>query len=302
MKRPKVTIMIPTYNQEAYILEAVESARRQTYRNLEILIGNDASTDRTGVLLDAVKDPRIRRIDNQTNLGRLGNYRNLLGSASGEWVVNLDGDDYFTHDGFIEEAIDLWAGDPDTVIIAARASWRSSKRLKTSQQPKEHELPGGQILRRLPDKKVLFKHMATLYRKELAEKIGFYYMDCISSDWESLYRLAMLGKVKYLDRVVGTWRKHGSNLTSSADYQDLAANLEIWPSIFRFAVQHGFNPVMARLVCARCISYYAHKYALRLKRIKSHEGRRFIAHVLRSYMDYLSLTPHRIIGLILLGI
>jgi hypothetical protein len=60
-------------------------------------------------------------------------------------------------------------------------------------------------------------------------------MDVISSDWESLLRLAVKGKVAYLDRVVGCWNLHENNASLSNCWRDLVKNLEIWDSIYQTA-------------------------------------------------------------------
>lgn len=100
---PLVSIMIPTYNQEAYISDAIESALAQDYPNLEVVVTDDCSTDHTAeVVKQYLTDSRLKYHRNTKNLGRVGNYHNTLYNvASGEWVVNLDGDDYFTDNKFI---------------------------------------------------------------------------------------------------------------------------------------------------------------------------------------------------------
>ena len=57
--KPKVTIMIPTFNQAAFIGEAIDSALAQTYSNLEIIVGDDASTDATPQILAKITDSRF---------------------------------------------------------------------------------------------------------------------------------------------------------------------------------------------------------------------------------------------------
>jgi len=81
----KVTIMIPTYNQSAFILNAINSALDQNYPNLEVIVGDDASTDTTSEILKTIDDSRLKIVRNTFNLGRVGNYRNLLyNHASGD--------------------------------------------------------------------------------------------------------------------------------------------------------------------------------------------------------------------------
>lgn len=76
---PLVTIMIPTYNQSAFIVEAVESALMQDYENLEVIVLDDCSDDNTQKLLQAFNsDSRFYYHRNKKNIGRVKNYRKLL--------------------------------------------------------------------------------------------------------------------------------------------------------------------------------------------------------------------------------
>ena len=92
---PKVSVIIPTYNCEAFVEEAVLSICRQTERDLEIVVVDDGSTDRTRVIVEelARSDRRIV-VQSQEHSGRPGVVRNMaLARSSGEYVAFLDGDD-----------------------------------------------------------------------------------------------------------------------------------------------------------------------------------------------------------------
>ena len=66
---PLVTVIMPVYNGEAYIREAIDSILGQTFSDFELLILNDGSSDRSAAIVKAYQDPRIRLIENPTNLG-----------------------------------------------------------------------------------------------------------------------------------------------------------------------------------------------------------------------------------------
>lgn len=262
MSSPLITIMIPTYNQSAYIREAIDSALAQTYKNIEILVGDDASTDNTEEIVRSIQDPRLKYIKNPINLGRIGNYRNLLfNNASGKFVINLDGDDYYTDKDFILNAIKLIQEDPSIVMVCARATTKDSTILGGSEYvsmvPCEPKLTGREILKKLPNKKYFMKHMATLYSKNKAIEIDFYRSEGLSSDWESLFRLSLRGKVAYLDRNVGAWRIHNSNESKTTDAKKLLSNLSVWPAIYSDAKIFGMNYLLAELQSTRCLAYFS---------------------------------------------
>ena len=114
---PKVTIMIPTYNQEDYIGEAIESSLNQDYPNLEVIVSDDFSKDKTGIIAKKYEtDTRFRYFRNARNLGRVGNYHHTLYDlATGEWVINLDGDDFYTDNRYISRLMKYVSSDPKIV-------------------------------------------------------------------------------------------------------------------------------------------------------------------------------------------
>lgn len=90
-----ISVIIPTYNSAEYIAETLESVCAQTYRNIEILVIDDCSSDDTSEIVEkfAFKDPRIRFINLKENKGA-ANARNIgTKSAGGDWIAFLDSDD-----------------------------------------------------------------------------------------------------------------------------------------------------------------------------------------------------------------
>jgi len=264
---PKVTVMIPTYNQAAFIREAIDSALAQTYANLEVIVGDDASTDATPEIVAKVNDPRLKSVRNTSNLGRAANYRNLLYKhATGDYVVNLDGDDYYTAADFIAEAVNCINGKMEVVMVVARATTKTPNGEQVSEVPNLPECTGLQILSRLPCREYMVMHMAVLYSRKNALEAGFYRTDAISSDWESLYRLSLRGVARYLNKNIGVWRQHEANETGTCDSLKLLANLRIWESVYREANIFGMSKWRAKLTCAFCVAYYASASCITLSR------------------------------------
>jgi glycosyltransferase involved in cell wall biosynthesis len=90
---PKVTIAIPTLNRVAYLRLAVESARRQTYSNIEIIVSNNSSNDATADYLSLVRDPRLLVLQQDVVLSMVDNWNACLSAASGEYFLLLSDDD-----------------------------------------------------------------------------------------------------------------------------------------------------------------------------------------------------------------
>lgn len=90
---PKVTVLMPTYNEEAYVREAVESILQQDYRDLELLVMDDGSSDHTVEIVNSFQDSRIRVMVNDHNLGIAENLNRGLDNIHTEYVARMDGDD-----------------------------------------------------------------------------------------------------------------------------------------------------------------------------------------------------------------
>lgn len=93
--KPLVSVVMPSYNSQAFLLLAVESVRCQTMTDLELIIVDDCSTDRTMELLAAASqsDPRIKVIENETNIGAALSRNRAFEAARGDYIALLDSDD-----------------------------------------------------------------------------------------------------------------------------------------------------------------------------------------------------------------
>lgn len=246
---PEVTILIPTYNQSAYIDRAIASALMQDFPALEVVVADDASTDDTGERVRRwVGDPRFRHVRNPENLGRVGNYRRALHEhARGAWVLVLDGDDHLIDPGFIRLAIEALRRHAGRPVMFAQAGQRNL-RTDPAAPPlpdilppisgSEQLLPGGEYLR-LVYASGFFTHLGALYDRRAAIRLGFYTEELSSSDMDSLLRLALEGEVLLLNTVAGCWVEHGGNASTHVAPADIAANARLFRRIARSAVRRG---------------------------------------------------------------
>ncbi len=93
---PFVSVVMPAYNVDAYIVQAIQSVLNQTYSHFELLISDDHSQDRTLECIDSFKDHRIVVKKNDHNLGYAANMNALFKAAKGDYVIIQDADDYCT--------------------------------------------------------------------------------------------------------------------------------------------------------------------------------------------------------------
>jgi glycosyltransferase involved in cell wall biosynthesis len=91
---PLVSICIPTYNRADMVSGAITSALNQTYKHLEVIVVDNASTDRIEEVVASFKDPRIKFYKNQKNLGLFGNFNKCIELSHGKYVHILHSDDW----------------------------------------------------------------------------------------------------------------------------------------------------------------------------------------------------------------
>lgn len=90
---PKVSVIMPAYNAEKYIGQAIGSILGQTFEDLEFIILNDCSKDKTEEIILSYSDERIVYVKNEKNLGVAGTLNRGLGLAKGEYIARMDADD-----------------------------------------------------------------------------------------------------------------------------------------------------------------------------------------------------------------
>lgn len=91
----QISVIIPCYNQEKYIAEALDSVLEQTFKDFEIIVINDGSTDNSANIIKSYvkKHPQIIRYIGQRNQGVIAARNNAIAKAQGEYIFPLDGDD-----------------------------------------------------------------------------------------------------------------------------------------------------------------------------------------------------------------
>ena len=93
--RPEISVILSVYNGEAYLAEAIESVRNQTFQNWELVIVNDCSTDGTAAILAdfAARDPRIKVHPNEVNLRLPTSLNKAIDLSEGKYIARMDADD-----------------------------------------------------------------------------------------------------------------------------------------------------------------------------------------------------------------
>lgn len=167
-KNPFVSIIIPTYNRGWVIKEAIDSVLEQTYKNVELLVVDDESTDNTTEILNAYgKDIQVLT---QKNKGVSAARNRGISEAKGELIAFLDSDDLWLPKKLAVQ-VDFFQSNPEALICQTEEIWiRNGKRVNPK---KKHKKYSGMIFNQcLP--LCIVSPSAVMMRRSLLKKVGLF--------------------------------------------------------------------------------------------------------------------------------
>lgn len=202
---PRVSVVMPVYNVESYVAEAIESVLAQSFANWELLIIDDGGSDRSIDIAAEYCDPRIRIIA-QRNRGLAGARNTGIAHARGEYIALLDSDDRWLPEKLALHTIHLDAApDVDVSYSASRFIDGEGNVLRQAQRPQLHDITPQLILCRNP----VGNGSAPVIRRSALDRVAFNHPDesdrmCWfdesfrqSEDIEMWVRLALQGEAKF---------------------------------------------------------------------------------------------------------
>ncbi len=258
---------ITVYNQAHYIGQSVSSALAQDYPNLEVIVSDNHSTDNIQEVINTFHDPRLKYFRNEENIGMIKNrHRALYDYSTGDYVLHLDGDDYFIDSTYIRRAMDLIDRQGLAMVFAKIQSLYE----------KDGVIIEDKINRDLPEiidgnwfflnfyKGYSLPTLTVVHDRLYAMEIGFFEKDIRSADWEGFLKLIIGKKVGFINRFVGVWRRHGMNYTLSQDLDKILSNVECIDAPYRFALsKQSFSQDVLDLWRRRMLKRYFVQVLLR---------------------------------------
>jgi O-antigen biosynthesis protein len=211
---PLVSVIIPVYNSAQYIQKAIASVLQQTYRNYEIIVVDDGSTDETRSKLELYQ-PKIRYIF-QENQGSAAARNTGIKLAQGELIAFLDSDDYWSMPEKLTKQVACFEQNPD--LGGINTGWKivdgAGKHIKTVQP--WHKAPQLDLETWL--KKKCVRTSAMMFRKEWLEKVGGFDPELRQShDVDLILRLSLAGcETDWLKEETVCYRQHDSNTTKDS--------------------------------------------------------------------------------------
>ena len=244
MSEIPVSVIIPVYNVEAYLREALDSVIGQTYENLEIIVIDDGSTDNSGSICDeyALKDSRIRVI-HQENKG-LSAARNAgLNVMNGDLVVFLDPDDAYLPD-YVETLVETQIREDADIVVCRYISYKETGKLNNKQKralkPRigHCSLNRTEALRALVRNEINFGVWNKIYRRDLWNDLrfpeGHVYEDIATTHLV----IDRSNKVTVIDDVLYMHRQRPGSITHTPSWTNLSDRILACSRLDEFVIKN----------------------------------------------------------------
>ncbi|MGH7791971.1 MAG: glycosyltransferase family 2 protein, partial [Thermodesulfobacteriota bacterium] len=206
--KPLVSVIIPVFNGEQFIKDAVDNILSQDYPALELIIVNDGSTDRTEEIIKGL--PCDIRYFKQTNEGPASARNRGIKNASGELIMFLDVDDLWPENN-LHMLVNEMLSEPDIDVIRG-----SAQLMKYNSEINDYEYIGN------TKDSFPYSITAAIYRKSVFTKVGLFDRLTFGEDMDWFYRAIELKvKIKRLEDVTLIVRKHGKNMTRGKSVVEL---------------------------------------------------------------------------------
>lgn len=218
--KPFISVLLPVYNCEKYIFEAVESILNQTYTHFELLIIDDCSTDATLQICKSFQDDRIVIIEKEKNSGYTNSLNYGISIAKGKYIARMDGDDISLPERFKKQVTFLEANE-DVVLCGTWLSIIGSTNV--IKLPENHtDIKLGLL------KGNCMAHPSVMIKKQILNELYVVY-DILkepAEDYDLWVRLLAIGKLHNLKEVLLNYRVHNMQVSQKREQQQLESSLK----------------------------------------------------------------------------
>lgn len=218
MKKPKITVLMPVYNAEKFLREAIDSILNQTFKDFEFLIINDASTDNSKKIILSYEDPRIIYAENKKNLGVTKTLNRGLKLTKAKYIARMDADDISLPERF-EKQVEFMDKNQNLGLLGS--SWiLIDEAGKKKQFCKAYK--GRQAVH-------FMCHGSVMMRKKVLEKVGYYRkIFKYAQDYDLWLRFSENYEMTNLEEPLYKLRAHRNSVSSTKnEEQDLYAALAL---------------------------------------------------------------------------
>jgi glycosyltransferase involved in cell wall biosynthesis len=232
--QPLVSVILPVYNGEVSIRQTLDSALCQTYRNIELIVVNDGSTDQTQAILEtrAINDSRVQ-VFSQGNGGVACARNRGIAASRGEFICTLDADDIWDPTKIERQVSRLIQGGEGTGIVYSWWVWIDAEGAILDRSPRwTIEGEGFELLL-----KVNYTGNASvpMYRRKCLEQVGGYNEQLLAAggggceDWDMALRVAERYRVAVVPELLVAYRRRPGSMSGACDTMWRSQQLVIGP-------------------------------------------------------------------------
>ena len=218
-----ISIIVPVYNVEEYLEECLESIRKQTYQDIEVILVNDGSTDGSQAICERYcqMDKRFRLI-NQKNQGQSVARNRGVKESLGEYIMFVDSDDVVSL-GLLEQLMKYMSNGSDIVECDRTEAIQCLNEEKKDIHVKEFD--SNEALYQCFNHGVSWSPVAKLYRRKIVEKVPFLENLIYEDFYTGIVSLKYIHKMRKIDYIGYYYRYHTSS-TMNQNYSE--KNLDIF--------------------------------------------------------------------------
>jgi glycosyltransferase involved in cell wall biosynthesis len=213
---PKVSVFVLTYNQKDFIQETIESILIQQYPNMEIVIGDDGSTDGAQeILLQYKKNypDLFKLILSQRNEGITANCNKILKECTGKYVAWLGGDDIWLP-GKLSKQVSLLEKNPDAALCVSKVKWFDSKTNKTLLIYPRGDFDVSDMNNIEIAYYIGCNGSSYVFRSDAIPKYGFEPSIPMVSDWLFVIEVLRKNRVIFINEALARYRRHGASMSN----------------------------------------------------------------------------------------
>lgn len=203
---PKVTVLMPVYNGELFLREAIESILNQNFNDFELLLIDDGSIDQSAAIISSYADPRIRFYSNGSNQGLIFTLNKGLDLAEGEYIARMDCDDFAFPDR-LGRQVEFMNQYPEIGLCGTAMKYMHQE--VWVKHPTDHDdIKAGLLFY------CALNHPTVMMRKSVVKSYALYYdyNSPHTEDYELWSRMAHLTRVTNLPDVLLHYRIHGEQV------------------------------------------------------------------------------------------
>jgi len=212
MAKPVVSVIMPAFNREKYIAESIKSALSQSFKDFELIIIDDGSTDKTFQIAKSFeKDPRVRVVKNEKNLGIAKTRNRGLELAKADLIAPLDSDDVWLDENKLRKQVEFLQINKDYCLLGGGIMHidTDSKHVKKVLFPVYDSVIRKIILQFNP-----FPQSTLLYRRSVALECGGYSSEYkVADDYDLWLKMGLKYKFTNIPQILAGYRIHGGNIT-----------------------------------------------------------------------------------------